>query len=138
MFAQAVLSSSVAVIPRHLLRWRRLFCAPTGLVCDLCAVASLRDPSLTLEDDATGHGECAPTERCTSIDVRRGRRHDAPHWWRKPIVCKSGVLLIHRKRSPFPSWEGFFAPLRCVVDAIFVGMLILFPTKTEVTFNCES
>ena len=35
--------------------------APTGLVRDLCAVASLRDPSLTLEDDAIGHGECAPT-----------------------------------------------------------------------------
>ena len=32
--------------------------APTGLVCDLCAVASLRDPSLTLEDDARGHGKC--------------------------------------------------------------------------------
>ena len=35
--------------------------APTEKVRDLCAVALLRDPSLTLEDDARGHGECAPT-----------------------------------------------------------------------------
>ena len=38
--------------------------APTGLVCDLCAVASLRDPSLTLEDDATGHGEGFSRNEC--------------------------------------------------------------------------
>ena len=42
-------------------RWRVTF----------ASVASLRDPSLTLEDDATGHGECAPTE----VGLKTKRTH---------------------------------------------------------------
>ena len=120
-------SSSVAVIPRHLLRWRRLkvslrwertvgdagpYKSYFGIETDaqwaplrnwcvtLASVASLRDPSLTLEDDARGHGGgfFAPIRGSVGEAVVRIKRR-SPH-----PPCKA--------RSPFSAGEGFFAPLQ--------------------------